>query len=500
MKLFGGGKPDHPMTDAKDARRILEELPAQDAVKALEELAHWHESLSLAEGFRPEQRIELVLLVDDAGQPRARKLTRDYLSQALGSRFHENRLWTALHEYWRQAALALARGVDLFVQGAKGAESARPALPLLLARALRAAAQQIKWMHVRYGPYDYAVWGVLNRVYAYAESRGLAQSTVTLYPGLPAQTTPWLEFVRAAMFSASAPEGLLPVEIDLAERIVGELAGRFAMAEAPAAGLPYWTDLAKAMAPQRAMHAPPPGPGLRCMGAGGALAEVKQLAERIRATDAVPAGLNLVPGDSAEEVLEVLEHLALYWAPQAPERKHQRHRVSSRLTVANGLRGVIDILSNTSASSAESWVIENVSAGGFGAMVLQVKGDWLRVGALVAIQPEGGNNWVVGMVRRVSRTSGQQARVGIQTLSRAPAVSQFAVSGTRNLAEQGVLLRGNDPGSGDVQIALRPGVFAPGQNLEATRAGRQHIYMPTGFGERGQDYEIGRFRELVREP
>ncbi len=62
-----------------------------------------------------------------------------------------------------------------------------------------------------------------------------------------------------------------------------------------------------------------------------------------------------------------------------------------------------------------------------------------------------------------------------------------------------MLLKGNDPASAEVQIALRPGVFAPGQNLEATRAGRQHVYMPTGFGERGEDYEIGRFRELVRE-
>jgi hypothetical protein len=103
------------------------------------------------------------------------------------------------------------------------------------------------------------------------------------------------------------------------------------------------------------------------------------------------------------------------------------------------------------------------------------------------------------MIRRVSRTSAQQARVGIQTLSRAPSVSQFTVSGVRAAAEQGVLLRGNDPGSADVQIALRPGVFAPGQNLEATRAGRHHLYVPTGFGERGEDYEIGRFREMVRE-
>jgi hypothetical protein len=499
MKLFGGGKPDHPMADAKDARRMLEELPAQDAAKALDELAHWHESLSLAEGFGPAQRIELLLLVDDAAQPRVRKLTRDYLAQAPGSRFQENRLWTALHEYWRQAGLAFARGVDLFVQGAKGAESARGSLPLLLARALRAAAQQIKWMHMRYGPYDYAVWGVLNRVYAFAEARRLAQASVTLYPGPGAQSSPTLEFARAALFSAAAPEGLLPSEIDLADRVVGELAARFAVAAAHAPTLPYWTDLDKPMAPQRALQPPAPAPGLRCLGAGSALEEVRLLADRIRVTDALPSGLNLLQGDRAEEVLEVLEHLSLYWAPQAPERRHQRHRVSSLLTVANGFKGVMSTLGNAAEFAPETWVIENVSAGGFGALVPVVKGDWLRVGALVAIQPEGGNNWVVGMIRRVSRTADQRARVGIQTLSRLPSVSQFALSGARSASEQGVLLRGNDPGSVDVQIALRPGVFAPGQNLEATRDGRRHIYMPTGFGERGVDYEIGRFREMVRE-
>ena len=35
LKLFGGGGPDHPMADPKEARRILEALPAQE-LKALE--------------------------------------------------------------------------------------------------------------------------------------------------------------------------------------------------------------------------------------------------------------------------------------------------------------------------------------------------------------------------------------------------------------------------------------------------------------------------------
>ena len=62
-----------------------------------------------------------------------------------------------------------------------------------------------------------------------------------------------------------------------------------------------------------------------------------------------------------------------------------------------------------------------------------------------------------------------------------------------------MLLKGSDPASNEVRIALRPGVFAPGQNLEASRDGRHHIYMPTGIGARGEDYEIGRFREMVRD-
>ena len=45
-------------------------------------------------------------------------------------------------------------------------------MPLLLARALRALAAQVKWMRMRYGPMDPSVWGVIARVYALAETAG----------------------------------------------------------------------------------------------------------------------------------------------------------------------------------------------------------------------------------------------------------------------------------------------------------------------------------------
>jgi hypothetical protein len=46
---------------------------------------------------------------------------------------------------------------------------------------------------------------------------------------------------------------------------------------------------------------------------------------------------------------------------------------------------------------------------------------------------------------------------------------------------------------------LKPGVFVPGQNIEAERSGRFHVYMPQTVEEKGDDFEIARFREMIRE-
>ena len=502
MKLFGGGKPDHPLADPKEAKRMLDALPGDDPVKALDELMHWIESVAALEGFKPEARIQLLLMLDDAAQARVRKLSRDYFGAGRPSRFQENRLWTALHGYWKQAGYAYARSIDLFVQNVKGVDAAKPQLPLLLTRTLRCFAQQIKWMHMRYGPIDLASWGVFNSVYAYAEVKQLAQAKVAIYPSVTGETSPRLEFLKGAIFSASAPDGLLPLEVELAERLIGALAPRFVIGSAPAPAFVFWTDLGQAMTPARASRAPQAVPGLRCFGAGAALTEVHDLAESVMVSGKVPPEVNLGGSYEAHVALDVMRHLHLYWSPQAPERKTQRHAVKSRLSVTNGYDGVVGVLGGGDSldfdnQKSESWIVENVSAGGFGAVVPQLKGDWLRVGALLAMQPEGGSNWVLGVVRRVNRTTGQQARVGIETLSKTPELSRFAVAGVKSVTEQGVLLKNGE--AAEARIVLKPGVFTPAQNLEIDRGERHHVFIPQAVAERGEDYEIARFRELVRE-
>jgi hypothetical protein len=240
---------------------------------------------------------------------------------------------------------------------------------------------------------------------------------------------------------------------------------------------------------------------LRFVGAGASLPSLEKLAQRIEGSGQVPSGVLSGATDHAETVLDVARHLLLYWSPAAPERKHKRHSVKSRLSIVHGFASLAGALHGStawadSAAQPESWIVENVSAGGFGAVVPQANGDWLKLGALVAMQPDGGNNWVVGMVRRVTRISAQEARVGIETLSRAPEVVRFTLNGE---AEEGVLLPSAGVGTGETAIALRAGLFASSRNLEIDRGGRSYVYMPQRVTEHGDDYDIARYREMIRE-
>lgn len=193
-------------------------------------------------------KLQILFMIDEEAQARLRKLAKDYLAAERPSRFQENRLWGALHGYWRQAGMTFARMVDEFVQGMKGIDSAKGALPVLLVRTPRSLAQQIKWVYMRYGPIDVSIWKVFHGVYAYAEIRQLAQAKVAVYPGAAGESTPQLEFLRGVMFSASSPDSMLPAEVELAERLIAEFAPRLTLASAAAPEHTYWVDLAKAMA------------------------------------------------------------------------------------------------------------------------------------------------------------------------------------------------------------------------------------------------------------
>ena len=507
LKIFGSSKPDHPMADIKEARKILEQIPGNDSIKAIDELFHWLESVRNVEGFKPEYRASLVQLIDDAAQVHARKLARDYLSAPRLSKFQEGRLWGALWEFWRQSALAFAGCIDLYATGAKGADALKPLMPLLTVRALRALAAQMKWQYVRYGPFDNSMWGLFAKIYALAESKKYAQTPVSPYPNGPVEATPEQEFLKAVMLAASSPDSLLPLEMEIAERLIAHFSASFKLVLDQQPDIAYWIDLATSRPPLRVARPPQHAPTLRFFAAGKAEQDLERLIASVKATNALPSEINLGGTYDPEAVLGVLNHLALYWSPNPPARRSPRHNVKSRLKVTHGFDGVIEALVPEKSldfddSVIESWIVENVSAGGFGAAIPQIKGDWLRIGALVGLQPEGGDNWLIGVIRRLSHESLQQGTVGVQTLARNGRIVQLRNEGggAGRDSAPGVLLDASTSGAApEVELLLRAGTLVTGQNLEYEQDGNMFLLLPAGVVESGDDYDRGRFRQMVRD-
>ncbi len=499
ISLFGSKKPDHPMADLKEARKLLADLPTGDAFKCVDELTHWLQSVMAEQGFKAEYRAQLVQLLDETAQIHVRKLARDYMASPRLAKFQEIRLWKAIYEYWREAAQAYAGCIDLYAGGAKGADALKAGMPLLLARALRALAAQVKWMYVRYGPMDPSVWGAIAKIYALAEARKFAQTPVTLYPGIPGETTPEQEFLKAAMLAASSPDSLLPLEIELCERLIAHFCASFTLRLGLQPDIAYWIDLAAGQAPLRLARPPQPAPTLRYFAAGRALEQLEGLINTITTAGTVPPQVNLGGSYPAETVLEVLKHLALYWSPKPPERKHQRQRVKSRLNVVHGFDGVLGVFGSDpdDSAAAETWIVEDVSAGGFGAGIPEIKGEWLKIGCLLGLQPEGGDTWVLGVIRRLQRETPLKGAVGIQTIARSAELLRLSVNGGGT--ETGVLISDGSEPPGEARVLLHAGGFVPGQNMEYARGQATCLLLPQERVDGGEDYELVRFREMIRE-
>jgi len=246
-------------------------------------------------------------------------------------------------------------------------------------------------------------------------------------------------------------------------------------------------------------------PSQRFFKPGTAHARMLELLHSLERGDQIPAGLNLGDQYAVRFVLPVLRHLSAYLAPIPPQRRHDRHHVKHRMSVLSGLINAFVVFSGDfggrpAGLQMESWVVENVSRGGFGALLSSIPSEWLRVGALIALQPEGGDNWLLGVVRRYHRETENEARVGIEALSRqvmsvelkVRTISTYAAAST----VPGLLL--DDGGAQDeVRVVLPPASFDLRESLEYSRGGKHFLLAPVALIEQNGDYDLARYRRGV---
>ena len=514
MALFGGSKPDHPMADPKKARVLMSEFPASDAAKSLEEVTFWLDSVSCTEGFKLDYRYELYDLLDQAAKNHQRKLSQDYLATDRQEKFRENKLWTSLFEFWKALGHAYNQCIELFQAGASGAGAIKKDLPGIVARALRALTLQLKWSALRYGPVDDRVWGELGRLFLFAESKRFAATPIDIYPGAHGQGSVEQEFLKALMLGVSSTDGLTPIKQEIAERAVAHFGKLYLLRTTPGPECNYYFDLSMRKPPARVMKNVEANPMIRYFGAGKALPELRKLIDDVKTKEGVPSGVNLGGAYEIGLVLSVLGHLEMYWSDKPPARGSERRKIATRLTVVHGLEQILECINPAVEEASldfqkkdvgESWIVENISDGGFGAIVPQVKGDWIKVGSLLGVQSETAKFWGAGVVRRLTRDEFQQRRVGIQLITKAvipvllsPAGNVSSFNATRE-GEPAVLLSTTPDKNGDIALLLKVGSYTPHQALQMTVRGKRYYLMPRKLVEGGDDFDWAKFKVMKNE-
>jgi hypothetical protein len=482
-------KSGHPLADAKEARRVLGELSVRDAAPALDEVSGWLESVAADEVLKLSDRLALIFQLDEAAQTHARKLGRDYLTSPRLGRQQEYKLWQANHDFWAQLGSAYDNCLNRYRGQEKGGEAVKSEVPLLIVRMLRALSAQLKWDQFRYGPVNAELWQRMGRAYLFAEQGKFSRQALTPYPNVPGESTVEQEYLKALVFQASSMDSLLPLEIEIAERLIAHFLPQFVFTAEVRPDNVYWVDADKPAPPKRLAVLPQVAPSLRFFSAGAALARLEALLRQVERGD-VPADVNLGTQYSARIVLPVLRHLAMYWAPKPPMRSHDRHRVKSRLTAVNGLANTHARLADRGGEESEAWVVDDVSLGGMGAQVPLGANDWVRIGALLGMQPEGGSNWLVGVIRRFSRETPTQGSVGIETLSKSP---QAVVGDLGGMDCNAILL--DTLHSGDtVRVILPSSAFEPAIPLVFAWQGRSARLDPIEQLESGVDFDLGLYR------
>lgn len=488
----------HPLADAVAVRQIIADLPKDNASKSLEELTGWLESLTMSEGLPLVRMLEALRHLDEAAVLCLGVISREYHSVLRPVRREEMRLWGICHAYW--AALANACEFLLMLVRHQSGQSRRPALAWLTTRLIGALANLYKWKQLHYGPVAPALWQRAGQTLLLAEAHGVA----SVPTNLPGAITANREYARLMVLHAASLSCLAPAEMDVAEKLVMHFLSRFVISREAEPESVYWADLASSESPQRLARLPKASSAsLRFMKPSSAHTVLAELLEGLERGYPLPAEINFGGEIRTCLLLPALRHLVEQLAPNPPLRTAIRHRVRHRMAVLHGLPMAWQVFAWRSSGFAgapdgESWVVEDVSSGGLGASLAWRENDWLKIGVLVSLNPEGGDNWLLGCVRRCERFPNGSARIGIEVLGRRVRATDFylrpPVDGQFARAEvvPGLLIFDGNP-ENEYRVVLPAGAFNQKESFSCLLDGSNYLLTPIQFVEQGGGFVVARY-------
>ena len=437
-------KADHPLRNAQAAKELLAGLPEDVSLDSLEQISHWVVSVKEGPGFACNDRLAVMRLLDEAAGAHTGPLFEQFFSKIHQQDKATRNIWSVLCEYWGRLAEGYAQCVADFEHGEKGAKIVEQEMPVVAARALRAANNKFRLRYLRFLGVETKEWIALYRLYAFAELKQFDNASVVAYAH-EVHTTVRAELQRILLLYLAAPHEFPPAQLELAFEILARFAISSEWSRVPHERCNFLVDLAGGGPPAHMPVKEAPGANKRFLGGGpalGKLAELRVLCEKNMLSEEQRFGAEFTPA----QIITVIKHLESYLSVTPPNRKHPRSSAAAEVSVVHGLKPIcqrvtkIELGSNVSLSedmdlkaktanimklvaeeiesTPETWLQKDQSEWGLGVDIPANVGKWAEPGKLCGIQLHGEKNWWVGIVRRMDASKG--VHCGIRIFSKRP--------------------------------------------------------------------------------
>lgn len=525
-------KPDHPMYDMEEAKRLLAGLPKGDAFKALDEITSWLTSVKDTPGFRPEIRTPIIMLLDETGLPLHAELLQLYLGEPHLQDFKGMHLWQGLHDFKK----TLAEAYDVCVNDYKHAEkkplSLKEIMPVICIRLLRAVAEQMKLELMHYVTVEQSVWDQLYHCYIFSEANQFADTTVFAYPKQAIHISPQRELVRAMMLYLSSPDMLSPDQIEVSFRVAGRMSSLFDFKEAPDPDCFFCLDLSNPGEPKRLDSGLLSTPSMRFFGAAKAVPKIAGIINQLEQgliQQEQRFGTEFTPDGK----LTVLKHLQLYWGKNHLPPHHERRGINSAISVVHGFGTISKLVTHIDIGDAvnisekdaavmkekskidlaaedevdyttETWTVLDLSVDGIGGTIPKNAGAWVVIGDLCGIKAGNSPLWWVGLIRRLHTDHNGTVHVGIEILAKKPLsvwlrslgkgverVSNWeSSSGSFEYDYLSVILLPDASNSyANATLLMETGSYEPGNIYQMMMGEKSRDIKLTGLFAEGKDYE-----------
>lgn len=505
------GKPDHPIADETEARKLVASLPMDDPAGALGELTHWVVSMNEDASFSAGRRARVLMELDVAAHELWRPVGGEFLAPGglpLEGKDGDPKILQAL----QQSATEFARGFELsLTEGALRSQWIRANLVAVTLRRGRWLTRKMILSRMLHLPGADERWAELHRYYHFAVEHQVYRHTTGVLPGVKRKSSAKQEYIRMLLMDLIRPDRMLGRDIEFAFRILGRIAASVQLEPDALPG---------------ALHLVVPEEGKRPIAIGNLPGKPPKSALYIDTSNALPRLRALLehnmdqdpsdPDPSFGMVFTIRERRALInlmlepLASKPPQRRGQRVPIKSTASVHNGFEAAAKVVpplaqGDTRASGAQPRLrieldaseqrarapraialalkgsLYDASTSGLGVEVLRRDARWAKLGALVAVCIEPGNDWLVGVLRRMNSDK-EQLRMGISIIARKPRLAWFHLEQSghttvwerekryeRNFLEhfqRGILL---DPGPTPLaagEMLLPPGTASRGSSFD----------------------------------